>query len=217
MVDNNQNADYVLKYIIVGDAAVGKSNICYRFIKGKFKEQYQATLGMDFAYKNLKVGNNNYRIQIWDTAGQECFQSISRGYYKSSVCGLIVYDITDRNSFNNIANWVEQCKNNGPSTLSLILVGNKTDLEEKRDITYEEGLNIAERFNMKFYETSAFNGNNINNLFTESLENIIKKIDNGDYDLTTSDCGITANSIRISDIYKENNSKNKNKKKKRFC
>ena len=215
MAENNQQTDYVLKYIIVGDAAVGKSNICFRFSKGKFSEKYQPTIGMDFVYKNLKIGDKNYKIQVWDTAGQECFQSISRGYYKSSVCGLIVYDITDRKTFNNIINWIDQCHNNGPSTISLVLVGNKVDLEENRVITYEEGNDLANRFNMQFYETSAYTGYNIDKLFKESLEKIAKKMENGDYDLSNNDCGITDNCLK-----KNNNPKIDNsipKRKKCFC
>ena len=121
--------DYTLKYIIVGNQAVGKSNIIYRFTQNKFDPQYKATINLDFSYKNIKVKDKIFRIQLWDTVGQESFQSISRGYYKSGVCALVVYDITERESFNDVSNWIEECKNNGPSTISLVLVGNKIDLE----------------------------------------------------------------------------------------
>ena len=189
-MDENQKVDYTFKYIIVGNAAVGKSNISYRFSKGKFFEKYQPTIGLDFAYKILKIKEKMCKIQIWDTAGQECFKSISRGYYKSSVCALIVYDITDRESFNDVGTWVEECRNNSPKTVTMILVGNKSDLDDKRAISTEEGEEFAKRFDMKFYETSAFNGSNIEKLFLESSENIIEKIEQDYYDLDDEESGI---------------------------
>ena len=191
MAEISPKTDFTLKYIIVGNAAVGKSNISYRFSKGLFAEEYKATVGMDFAFKNITVRDKNIRIQIWDTAGQECFKSISRGYYKSSVCGLIVYDITNRESFSNVSSWVEECQNNGPRTITLVLVGNKSDLEENRVVNYEEGEELANRYNMKFYETSAFNGNNVDKIFYDTTEIILTNMDNNYYDLTNDDCGIS--------------------------
>ena len=213
MEDFNPKIDFTFKYIIVGNAAVGKSNISYRFSKGLFSQEYKATIGMDFAFKNIMVKEKNIKIQIWDTAGQECFKSISRGYYKSSVCGIIVYDITSRESFNNIKAWVDECQSNGPRTITLVLVGNKTDLEENRVITFEEGEELANRFNMKFYETSAFNGNNIDKVFYDTAEIILTKMENNYYDLTNNECGITFSSGKK---IKEFKNKGKTKEKK-FC
>ena len=209
MAEISPKTDFTLKFIIVGNAAVGKSNISYRFSKGLFAEEYKATVGMDFAFKNITVRDKNIRIQIWDTAGQECFKSISRGYYKSSVCGLIVYDITSRESFNNVSTWVEECQNNGPRTITLVLVGNKSDLEENRVVKYEEGEELANRYNMKFYETSAFNGNNVDKLFYDTTEIILTNMDNNYYDLTNDDCGITFSSRKTINEHK--------KTKKKFC
>ena len=183
--------DYTFKYIVVGNAFVGKSNIIYRFVQGKFNENYKATINLDFSYKNLKIGDKIYRVQLWDTVGQEEFQSISSGYYKSGVCALVVYDITNRESFNNVSTWVEECKNNGPSTISLVLVGNKIDLEDKRQITYEEGEDYANQNNMQFFETSALNGSNIDKMFNDTVESIIRKIENNYY--KDKDCGIDFN------------------------
>ena len=183
--------DYTFKYIVVGNAFVGKSNIIYRFVQGKFNENYKATINLDFSYKNLKIGDKIYRVQLWDTVGQEEFQSISRGYYKSGVCALVVYDITNRESFNNVSTWVEECKNNGPSTISLVLVGNKIDLEDKRQITYDEGEEYANQNNMLFFETSALNGSNIDKMFNDTVESIIRKIENNYY--KDKDCGIEFN------------------------
>jgi len=208
----NEKEDYTFKYIIIGNAAVGKSNISFRFTKGKFSEKYQATIGMEFTYKNVKIGEKIYRIQIWDTAGQECFKSVSRGYYKSSVCALVVYDITNRKSFDNVIEWIEECKNNGPQTVTMVLVGNKSDLKEMRNISYEEGEDLANRFNMMFFETSALNGDNIDKLFNDTAETIVKKMENNYYDLSNEDCG-----IKLGSGKKKINLNDEPKNKKKCC
>ena len=209
---SKEKPDYSFKFIVIGNAFVGKSNIIYRFTQGKFEEKYKMTINLEFSFKNLKINDKIYRVQLWDTAGQEEFQSISRGYYKSGVCTLVVYDITNRDSFNNIGTWVEECKNNGPSTISLVLVGNKTDLEDKRQITYEEGEEFANRNNMQFFETSALNGNNIDKLFNDTVENIIKKMENNYYP-NLKDCGIESNIKNNNKIELSKNNKTTKKKK----
>ena len=185
-----KNFNYLFKYIIIGDSAVGKSNILLRYIHDKFNEEFQSTIGVEFGAKNLKIEDKIYRIQIWDTAGQENFRSITRAYYKNSVCAFVVYDITNKNSFQNIKSWIEDCKKQSPKTVLLILVGNKADLEDKRQVTYEEGSIFAEKNGMLFFETSAKNGKNIEEIFIKSSYEIAKKIENGFYDLSNENCGI---------------------------
>ena len=209
---SKEKPDYSFKFIVIGNTYVGKSNIIYRFTQGKFEEKYKMTINLEFSFKNLKINDKIYRIQLWDTAGQEEFQSISRGYYKSGVCALVVYDITNRDSFNNIGTWVEECKNNGPTTISLVLVGNKTDLEYKRQITYEEGEEFANRNNMQFFDTSAVNGNNIDKLFNDTVENIIKKMENNYYP-NLKDCGIESNIKNNNKIELSKSNKTTKKKK----
>jgi small GTP-binding protein len=183
------NFNYLFKYIIIGDAAVGKSNLLLRYAHGQFKDEYQLTIGVEFGAKNISINDKIYRIQIWDTAGQENFRSITRAYYKDSVCALVVYDITNRDSFNNISNWVEDCKNQSPKTIFMVLVGNKSDLNDKRVISVDEGRELAEKYNMIFFETSAKTGENVDLIFFKSAEEIAKKIEAGYYDLE-NDCGI---------------------------
>ena len=186
----NTNFDYLFKYIIIGDAAVGKSNLLLRYAHGQFKPEYQLTIGVEFGAKNIQIKNKIYRIQIWDTAGQENFRSITRAYYKNSVCALVVYDITNRDSFNNVSTWIEDCKNQSPKTIFMVLVGNKSDLQDKRQVNFEEGQELAERFQMLFFETSAKDGNNVEEIFLKSADEIAKKIEQGYYDLTNDTCGI---------------------------
>jgi len=184
------NYSYLFKYIIIGDSAVGKSNILLRYIHDNFNEEFQSTIGVEFGAKNIKIEDKIYRIQIWDTAGQETFRSITRAYYKNSVCAFVVYDITNRNSFQNVKSWIEDCRKQSPKTVFMVLIGNKVDLEDNRQVTYEEGSVFAEKNGMLFYETSAKTGKNIEEIFLKSSMEIAKKIDSGFYDLSNDSCGI---------------------------
>ena len=181
--------DYLFKYIIIGDAAVGKSNLLLRYIHSQFKSEYQITIGVEFGAKNVYIKNKSYRIQIWDTAGQENFRSITRAYYKNSVCAIIVYDISKRDSFNHVENWIEDCKNQSPKNIYMILVGNKSDLDS-REVTKEEGQELANKYGLDFYETSAKTGDNVEELFFNSACEISKKLEQGFYDLENEACGI---------------------------
>ena len=187
---NMVNFDYLLKYIIIGDAAVGKSNLLLRYVHGQFKPEYQLTIGVEFGAKNIEIDSKMFRIQIWDTAGQENFRSITRAYYKNSVCALVVYDISSRDSFNNVMSWIGDCRNQSPKTIFIVLVGNKCDLEDKRQVTYEEGKELADKNELLFFESSAKDGINVDDIFINSAKEISKKIEQGYYDLESDSCGI---------------------------
>ena len=182
--------NYLLKYIIIGDSSVGKSNLLLRYAHDKFNEDYQATIGVEFGAKNVEINNKTFRIQIWDTAGQENFRSITRAYYKNSVCAIIVYDITNKESFNNIQNWIEDCKNQCPKTIFFVLVGNKNDLENERKVSFDEGKKFADSNDILFFESSAKTGNNVEDIFYKSAECISERINKNVYDLESDSCGI---------------------------
>ena len=193
--------NYLLKYIIIGDSAVGKSNILTQYVYEKFNEEFQSTLGVEFASKNVIIDGKIYRIQIWDTAGAENFRSITRAYYKNSICAFIVYDITQRNTFENVKLWLDDIHNQCPQTTLLVLVGNKIDLESERQISYEEGEDFAQKNNMYFFETSAKTGKNIENLFLKSVKTINERIQEDFYDLKTGNCGIkVGNAVNTDNI-----------------
>ena len=125
----------------------------------------------------MNIGDKFYRVQIWDTAGQENFRSITRAYYKNSVCAIVVYDISKRVTFENVSSWIEDCKNQSPKTIYMILVGNKCDLAESRQVTTEEGQELADKYGLEFFETSAKTGENVEEIFYNSCERISKKIE----------------------------------------
>ena len=197
--NNITQFDYLFKYIIIGDAGVGKSNILLRYVYSTFKSDYQLTIGVEFGEKTVEMKGKIYKIQIWDTAGNEQFRSITRTYYKNSVCAIVVYDISRRETFDNVINWIEDCKLNSPKSVFIILVGNKSDLEEDRQVTTEEGEEFANRYGIRFFETSAKNSININEIFSESIEFIADRIKKKYYDLDNESCGIKRNyNSRIS-------------------
>ena len=173
---------FLFKYIIIGDSFVGKSKILLRYTNNTYNENFVITIGAEFGAKTINIDGQEIRIQIWDTAGMENFKSITRSYYKNSICALIVYDISNKDSFKNVLNWIEDCKVFSPKNILLVLIGNKCDLEEKREVDYETGKNFASLHNMIFFETSALNGKNVNEAFQKSIEIIDEKIRDGFYD-----------------------------------
>ena len=165
--NDDKNCSYMVKFIIVGDPFVGKSNIMFRFIKGEFNSEYQITIGLSFGDKHLIYNNTDYLIQIFDTAGQEQFKSIIRGYYQGAAVAMAVYDITKEESFEKVKGWIKDCQEFAPSTAILCLIGNKCDLEKERKIEKERGEKLANEYDMLFFETSALSGKGINEAFSK--------------------------------------------------
>ena len=214
---STNNVDYILKYIIIGDAAVGKSNLLLRYVFNTFKPEYQLTIGVEFGEKNIKHNNKNFQLQLWDTAGQEQFRSITRAYFKNAVCALVVYDITNKSSFENIKQWIEDCMNYMPKRGFIVLVGNKCDLEENREVSTEEGQQLADLYGILFFETSAKTEYNVKEVFNESSQEIAKRIDSNFYDLNDDTCGIKIVGNKNSNNKILNNVKTSDNKKKSCC
>ena len=209
--NQKKNYDYLLKYIIIGDAGVGKSNILLRYVYNTFKPEYQLTIGVEFGERTINAKDKIFKIQIWDTAGSEQFRSITRTYYKNTVCAIVVYDISNRESFDNVINWIEDCKLNSPKSVFITLVGNKCDLEEERQVSTEEGSEFATRYGLSFFETSAKNTVNIEEIFNNSVDFIAERINKNYYDLDNEACGIKQN------YYSDIRFNNKKKPKKKWC
>ena len=169
---------------------VGKSNILSRITYGKFNPEHEVTIGCEFMGKNIQINERSVRIQLWDTAGQEEFRSITRSYYKSSTCAFIVYDITNKKSFKSVASWLNECREMCYKDILICLVGNKIDLESNRAVSKEEGQKFAEDNGLLFFETSAQDGTNIEELINKPTAEIINKIESGKIKLDIHTTGI---------------------------
>jgi Ras-related protein Rab-1A len=166
--------DFLFKLLLIGDSGVGKSSMLLRFADNEFTGNYISTIGVDFKIRTIKQNDKIIKLQLWDTAGQERFRTITTSYYRGSHGILIIYDITDRVSFNNIKLWLNECENFASKGVIKILVGAKCDLKEKRKVSVEEATEFAENNNMQFIETSSKDTINIDNAFI-MLANEIKK------------------------------------------
>ena len=169
--------DHLYKIIIIGDTSVGKTALLSKYLKGVFPTSPLSTVATEFATKIIQIKEGGYiKAQIWDTAGQEKYKSITFHHYKKSVGGLIVYDITKRSSYDNVKNWYNDLITLGEKGCIIALVGNKLDLiernERKREVSKSEAQAYADENHMLFFETSAYNGNNINDIFEELLQTI---------------------------------------------
>ena len=171
---NPNGYDMIFKIVLIGDTSVGKTNILSKYLTDEFDPESKATVGVEFGTKNFKIENNIVKVQIWDTAGQERYRSITNAYYKGAKGALLVYDITNKKSFDNLDKWISDLKINGDEKISIVLLGNKSDLESQRVITTEEGKNKAELFKFAFMETSALNGSNIEKAFDELIKEVYK-------------------------------------------
>ena len=157
--------DVKYKIMVLGESKVGKTSLIRKYTKNQFGGVYLTTVGMDFQDKIIDIENTKVRLQIWDTAGQERFRNVTKSYFQSSHGFVLVYDITDNQSLENLKFWMEQIKTNGPENARVILVGNKYDLPNERKVSIEEGENFAKKYNIKFFEASAKDGTNVNELF----------------------------------------------------
>lgn len=153
------------KLVFLGDQSVGKTSIITRFMYDKFDNTYQATIGIDFLSKTMYLEDRTVRLQLWDTAGQERFRSLIPSYIRDSSVAVIVFDVTNRQSFTNTIRWIEEVRNERGSDVIIVLVGNKTDLVEKRQVSIEEGDAKSRELSVIFIETSAKAGFNIKALF----------------------------------------------------
>ena len=174
---NDDNYDLILKLVIIGDSGVGKTNILSRYNNNEFSLITQPTVGVEFGNKIIKKENKSIKLQIWDTAGQERYKAITNAFYKGSKGAFVVYDITRKESFINIDKWIGELKTNGSDDILIVLVGNKTDLEDKREVLTEEVEKKAKQYGIAFCETSALNGQNIEHAFDILIEQILKDVD----------------------------------------
>jgi Ras-related protein Rab-1A len=152
---NMSDVDYIFKILIIGDSSVGKSNLLLRFSDNIFHDTFLPTIGVDFKIRNVTVGDKSIKLNIWDTAGQERFKTITAAYYKGAHGIILVFDITDRDTFNNISSWLGEIRKHAGPNVVRLLVGNKCDLDSDRKVTQREAKEFAESQGMTYIETSA--------------------------------------------------------------
>ena len=170
----DQNLDVLIKVVLIGDSGVGKSNLVNRFINGTYNDQITNTIGVDFLLKDMMVRDQSLKVQFWDTAGQEKYRAIANAYYKNAQGAIVVYDITSRESLENVSKWLQELNEFGEKGIQILLIGNKMDEQENRQVSFLEGQKIAESKGALFYETSA--KTNPENCVTTAFEKLVVEI-----------------------------------------
>ena len=215
-----------LKLIVVGNQGTGKTSILNRFVSETFDENYQATIGLDFHSKNITIHDQDVRLIIYDTAGQEKFRSLIPMYIREAQIILFIYDISDKDSFDSIPKWIQQVNDVINKEVVFVLIGNKLDLESNRKVTFEEGKKLAEKSNYVFQEVSAKTGENFEKLFEvqifEAVYNKFKKEfdkrEEGGEEQINNETNENTNGTNTKNIVIDNNNNNlKTTKKKRKC
>jgi len=180
---------YLFKYIIIGDTGVGKSCLLLQFTDKRFQPVHDLTIGVEFGARMITIEKQLIKLQIWDTAGQESFRSITRSYYRGAAGALLVYDITRRDTFNHLTQWLKEARQNSShQDMVIMLIGNKSDLDHRRQVSTKEGQQFADQNGLIFLETSAKTAANVNEAFCATARKIYKNIELGTYD-TTNEVG----------------------------
>ena len=172
--EKTYNYDMIFKIVLIGDASVGKTNILSKYLYDEFDPNSKATVGVEFATKNFTIDNNIVKAQIWDTAGQERYRAITSAYYKGAKGVLIVYDITRKNSFENVDKWLNDFKMKSDDDAVIVIVGNKSDLINEREVSIEEATLKAQVNHLAFFETSAKENENVHSAFISLITQVVK-------------------------------------------
>jgi len=167
--------DYLFKVVVIGDSGVGKSNLLSRFTRDEFNLESKSTIGVEFATRSVSIEGKMIKAQIWDTAGQERYRAITSAYYRGAVGALVVYDITKDTSFENVDKWLAELKENASTDITMMLVGNKTDLAGARVVSTEQGKAFAADEGITFLEASALTASNVEASFLQVLSEIYHK------------------------------------------
>ena len=170
-----EDYDFLYKIVLIGESGVGKSNLLLRFTRNEFDAEKRSTIGVEFATRSIQHDNKVIRAQIWDTAGQERYRAITNAYYRGAVGALVVYDITKENTFKSIERWLSELKDNADPKIVIMIIGNKADLSQTREIEESTAKEFCQNQKLFFFETSALDGTNVENAFKSLLIEIYKQ------------------------------------------
>lgn len=198
--------DLQIKLLMIGDSSVGKTCLLLRYANDSFSSMFITTIGIDFKIKNIVLDNKRIKLQIWDTAGQERFRTITTSYFRGAQGIFIVYDVTERESFKNISNWLSNIEMYSDFSVDKILIGNKCDIKDRREVSYEEGKSLADKHGILFFETSAKENTNVSEAFTCISLNVIKRLTDENGEVVSSPIG---GNIKVSSNDKKPNKQNK--------
>jgi len=168
--------DYLFKLLLIGDSGVGKSCLLLRFADNTYTDSYISTIGVDFKIRTLDIDGKTVKLQIWDTAGQERFRTITSSYYRGAHGIIVVYDVTDKVSFNNVKQWLGEIDRYACQSVNKLLVGNKADLVEKKVVEYNEAKEFADSLGISFLETSAKSAHNVEEAFLTMTRQIKERV-----------------------------------------
>ena len=169
-----EQKEFIYKILLLGDSSVGKTCFLMRYTDNTFQDIHMSTIGLDYKLKNVQLENGKMvKIQVWDTAGQDRFRSITKNYYKGAHGIVLIYDVTENKSFENVKNWMNQIKEEISDKVTIVLVGNKIDDEEHRKVTTEQGESMAKEFGIMFFECSAKTGENIDGIFNDLVRKVV--------------------------------------------
>lgn len=172
--------DFLFKLLLIGDSGVGKTSIIYRFVENKFESSFITTIGIDFKIRTVELEGKKIKLQIWDTAGQNRFDTITSSCYRGAQGILLVYDVTDEKSFRNIPNWIRKTEQLASPEVQKLLVANKCDLSKERQVTKERGEMMAQHHDIRYKEMSAYSNWNVEDTFSLLLRKVFRQTINGE-------------------------------------
>ena len=174
--DLSVKEEFKFKVVIVGDSGVGKTNLVKRFVTDSFNKDSKATVGVEFMCKNYSINGKIFKIEMWDTAGQERYKSITAAYYKGAKGAMIVYDVTNKESFDNVDKWHNEIKEKAAKTINIMMIGNKTDLVDNIQVTSDMSKSKATALEIPVMETSALDASNVKEAFYQLLGEMYKSV-----------------------------------------